>query len=137
MLKKTMARVYHIRNLAPVPKENKRCTSQQTPISIAELVHRFHGIMRIFLFFVLNRGWLKHIHSLYFVEQRTGPGNEHNKAQCLPISRDSDVTSFLTAGPGRPKIWLMKNEGHRPPDNKEVSCALPACELHSLLSTPL
>ena len=77
-----MARVYHVRNLAPVSKENKRCTSQQTPISIVELVHRFHGKTRIFLFFVRNRGWLKQfIHNLYFVGQRTGPGNEHNKAQ--------------------------------------------------------
>ena len=62
---------------------------------------------------------------LCFVGQRTGPGNEHNKAQCLPISRDSDVTYFLTAGTGRTIIWLIKNEGHRPPDNNEVSRALP------------
>ena len=138
MLKKTMARVYHVlvRNLATVSKENKRSTSQQTPISIVEIVHRFHGKTRIFLFFVRNRGWLKHIHSLYFVGQRTGPGNEHNKTQCLPISRDSDVTSFLTAGSdGRPKIWLMKNEGHRPLDNNEVSRALPFYALRSLVAS--
>ena len=95
-----MTRVYHVRNLAPVSKENKRCTSQHTHITIVELVHRLHGKTRIFLFFVRSRGWLKHIHSLYFVGQRTGPGNEHNKAQCLSISRDSDVTSFLTVGAG-------------------------------------
>ena len=86
----------------------------------------------VFLFFVRNRGWLKHIHSLYCVGERTGPGNEHNKAQCLPISRDSDVTSFLTAGPGRTEIWLIKIEGHRPPDNNEVSRALPSYSLRSL-----
>ena len=97
--KKTVAREYHMRNLAPVYKEKKRCTSQHTHITIVELVHRLHGKTCIFFIFVRNRGCLKHIHSLYFVGQRTGPGNEHNKAQCLSISSDSDVTSFLTAGP--------------------------------------
>ena len=45
-----MARVYHIRNLAPVSKENKLCMSQHTHITIVELVHRLHGKTRIFLF---------------------------------------------------------------------------------------
>ena len=62
---------------------------------------------------------------LCFVGQRTWPGNEHNKAQCLPISRHSDVTFLLTARPGRTIIWLIKIEGHRPPDNNEISRALP------------
>ena len=39
-----MVRVYsnkrHVRDLAPVSKENKRCTSQQTRITIVEIVHR-------------------------------------------------------------------------------------------------
>ena len=30
----------HVRDLAPVSRENKRCTSQQTRITIVELVHR-------------------------------------------------------------------------------------------------
>ena len=30
----------HLRDLAPVSKENKRCTSQQTRITIVEIVHR-------------------------------------------------------------------------------------------------
>ena len=30
----------HVRDLAPVSKENKRCTSQQTRITIVEIVHR-------------------------------------------------------------------------------------------------
>ena len=41
----TMARVdlnkRHVRDLAPVARENKRCTSQQTCITIVELVHRW------------------------------------------------------------------------------------------------
>ena len=61
---------------------------------------------------------------LCFVGQRTGPGNEHNKTQRLPISCNSDITSFLTAGPRRTIIWLIKIEGHRPPDNNVVSRAL-------------
>ena len=40
-----MARVdlnkHHVRDLAPVSRENKRCTSQQMRITIAELVHRW------------------------------------------------------------------------------------------------
>ena len=67
----------------------------------------------------------------YFVVQRTGPGNEHDKVQCLPISRDSDVTSFLTAGPGRTIIWLIKIEGHRTVDNNKVARALPFYALRS------
>ena len=37
----------------------------------------------------------------------------------------ASLRSFLTAGPGRTIIWLIKIEGHRPPDNNEVSRALP------------
>ena len=136
-VEKKTARVYHARNLAPVSKENKRCTSQHTHIIIVELVHRLHGKTHIFLFFVCNRGWLKHIHCSYFVGQGTGPGNEHNKAKCLPISRDSNVTSFLTAGPGRTIIWLIKSEGHRPPANNEVSCSLPFYTLRSVAASQL
>ena len=55
---------------------------------------------------------------------------------CLPISRDSDVTSFLTAGPGRTINWLIKIEGHRPPDNNEVTRALPFYTLRSLDKWP-
>ena len=40
----TMVRVHsnkrHVRDLAPVSTENKRCTSQQTRITIVEIVHR-------------------------------------------------------------------------------------------------
>ena len=124
-------------HLAPVSKENKRCTSQDTHITIVELVHRLLGKTRIFPFFVRNGGWLKHIHSLCFVGERTGPGNEHNKAKCLPISRDSDVTSFLTAGTGRMEIWLIIIEGHRPPDNNVVSRALAFYALRSLAASHL
>ena len=74
---------------------------------------------------------------LCFAGQRIGPGNEHNKAQCLPISRDSDVTTFLIAGPGRMIILLIKIEGHRPPDNNEVSCVLPFYVLRSVAASPL
>ena len=118
-------------------KENEHCTSQHTHITIVELVPRLYDKTRISIFFVLNRGWLKHIHSLYVVGHRTGPGNWHNKAQCLPISLDSDVTSFLTAGPGRTINWLIKNEGHRSPDNNEVSRALPFYGLRSLDASQL
>ena len=31
----------HVRDLAPVSRENKRCTSQQTRITIVELVQRW------------------------------------------------------------------------------------------------
>ena len=51
--------------------------------------------------------------------------NEHNKAWCLPIFRDSEVTSFLTAGPGCTKIWLIDFEGDRTTDKNKVSRALP------------
>ena len=40
----TVVRVHlsksHVRDLAPVSKENKRCTSQHTRITIVELEHR-------------------------------------------------------------------------------------------------
>ena len=32
---------FNIRDLAPISRENKRCTSQQTRITIVELVHRW------------------------------------------------------------------------------------------------
>ena len=66
------------------------------------------------------------------VGQRNGPGNEHNNGQCLPISRDSDVTSFLTAVHGHTLIWLTKIEGHRSPDNNEVFRTLPFYTPHSV-----
>ena len=69
--------------------------------------------------------------------QRTGPGNEHNKAQCSPTSCDSDVTSFLTAGPGRTIIWLIKIEGHHRPDNNEISRALPFYVVRSVAASSL
>ena len=47
----TEACVYNVRDFAPVFMENKCCTSQYTPITIVELVHRLHGKTRIFLFF--------------------------------------------------------------------------------------
>ena len=92
--------------------------SQHLHITIVELLHRLHDKTRIFLFFVRYRGWLRHIHRSNVVEHRTGPGNWHNKAQCLPISSDSD---FL----------FNRIEGHRP-DNNEVSRALPFNMLRSL-----
>ena len=72
-----------------------------------------------------------------FLGQRTGPGNEHSNAQYLPISHGSDVTSFLTAGPGRTINWLIKIEGHRPPDNNEVSRASPFYALRSQAASQL
>ena len=93
------ARVSHTQFGASPSKENKRCTSQHMHITIVELVHRLHGKTRIFLFFVRNRGWLKHIHSLYLVGQRTGPGNGLNKAQCLPISCDFTSLPFYQQDP--------------------------------------
>ena len=125
--------MYHVRDLAPVSKENKRCTSQHTHIAIVELVHRLYGKTCIFLFFVRYHERLKHVHVYVVLDRELGLGI-NNIAQCLPISRDSDVTSFLTAGPLRMIIWLIKIEGHRPPDNNEVSRALPFYELHSLIS---
>ena len=67
-------------------KMNAARRSQHTHITIVELVYRLHDKTRIFLFFVRNLGSLKHIHSSYVVGHRAGPGNEHNKAQCLPTS---------------------------------------------------
>ena len=67
---------------------------------------------------------------LCFVGQRNRPGNEHNKAQCLPISRDSDITSSSTTGPGRTKIWLIDFEGYHTIDKNEVPRALPLYKLH-------
>ena len=39
--------------------------------------------------------------------------------------------------PGRTIIWLIKNEGHRPPDNNEVSRALPFYALRSVGASQL
>ena len=121
--KNTLAHVYHIRNLAPVSKENKCCTSQHTHIAIVESVHRLHNKTCLFLFFVCYGEWLKHIHVYVLLDRELGLRMSITLLS-LPISHDSDVTSFLTAGPGRTINWLIKIEGHCPSDNNEVSRAL-------------
>ena len=47
-----MAHMYHIPNLAPVSKENKRCTSQHTHITIVEFLKGHHFKASIFYIFV-------------------------------------------------------------------------------------
>ena len=99
-------------------------------------MHRLHGIRGIFFFFVRYREWLKHIHVYVLRDRELGLGMSMTKL-CLPISRDSDITSFLTAGPGRTIIWLITIEGHRPPDNNEVPRALPFYALRSVAPSQL
>ena len=45
---KTVAHVHHVRNLAPVSKEIKWCTSQHMHITIVETVHRLHSKTHIY-----------------------------------------------------------------------------------------
>ena len=89
----------------PVSKENQRCMSQHTHITIVELVYRLYDKTLIFLFFVRNLGSLKHIHSSYVVghiiELGLGMGSVFTHFTPGLHAIPYDVTSFSTAGPGR------------------------------------
>ena len=82
---RTVACVYHVRDLVPIYKENKRCTSQHKPNTIVELVHRLHGKTGVFFFFVRFREWLKHIHIYVLWDRELGLGMSITKLSVYPF----------------------------------------------------
>ena len=83
--RKTMALMHHVCNLAPISKENKRCTLQHMHSTIVESVLRLHGKTPIFLLFVHSCEWLKHMHVYVLSDGELSLGMSITKPSVYPF----------------------------------------------------